>query len=89
EDADARILFSDASAAEVIGPAKEGGIPRVALDGSQVGRDIEGWLAPAGAQPEAVEVQPGWAFNIIYSSGTTGEPKGIVQGHGMRWAHVQ
>ncbi len=89
EDADARILFSDASAADVIGPAKEGGIPRVALDGSQVGRDIEGWLAPAGSQPEAVEVQPAWAFNIIYSSGTTGEPKGIVQGHGMRWSHVQ
>lgn len=89
EDADARILFSDASAAEVIGPAKEGGIARVALDGSQVGRGIDEWLAPAGARPEPVDVQPGWAFNIIYSSGTTGEPKGIVQGHGMRWAHVQ
>ena len=33
-------------------------------------------------------IQPGWPFNIIYSSGTTGAPKGIVQSHGMRWAHV-
>ncbi|WP_093443866.1 class I adenylate-forming enzyme family protein [Variovorax sp. 770b2] len=89
QDADARILFTDASAAEVVGPAKEGGIARIALDGSSAGRDFAAWLAPVGARPEAVEVQPSWAFNIIYSSGTTGEPKGIVQGHGMRWSHVQ
>lgn len=89
QDADARILFTDASAADVVGPATEGGIVRVALDGSSAGRDFAAWLAPVGARPEAVEVQPSWAFNIIYSSGTTGEPKGIVQGHGMRWSHVQ
>jgi len=89
EDADARTLFTDASAADVVGPAKEDGIARIALDGSSAGRDFAGWLAPVGSRPAAVEVQPSWAFNIIYSSGTTGEPKGIVQGHGMRWSHVQ
>lgn len=38
---------------------------------------------------ENIAIQPDWAFNLIYSSGTTGTPKGIVQPHSMRWAHVQ
>ena len=89
EDAGARILFVDEAAAEVIGPATPGAIPRIALDASSAGGDFEAWLAPAGARPAAVELHPSSPFNIIYSSGTTGEPKGIVQGHGMRWAHVR
>ena len=52
------------------------------------GQPFESWLAPEGAKPQPVEIQPDWAFNIIYSSGTTGAPKGIVQSHAMRWAHV-
>jgi acyl-CoA synthetase (AMP-forming)/AMP-acid ligase II len=89
EDAGARILFVDEAAAQVIGPAMPGAIPRMALDGSNAGRDFESWLAAPGARPMAVELAPSSPFNIIYSSGTTGEPKGIVQGHGMRWAHVK
>lgn len=89
EDAEARLLFTDLAAAETIGPARDGTPPRIALDASAAGRALDDWLTPVGTQPVAVEVQPTLPFNIIYSSGTTGEPKGIVQAHRMRWAHVQ
>ena len=46
------------------------------------------WIAPDGARPQPVEIAPQDSFNIIYSSGTTGTPKGIVQSHAMRWAHI-
>jgi acyl-CoA synthetase (AMP-forming)/AMP-acid ligase II len=59
------------------------------LDGASAGVRFEDWLAAEGVQPQAVELSPESPFNIIYSSGTTGTPKGIVQSHGMRWAHVQ
>ena len=89
DDAGAHILFTDSSAADVVGPVKEGEIPRVALDNSDVAKSFDPWLAPVGARPTAVVTEPNWPFNIIYSSGTTGEPKGIVQAYAMRWAHVR
>jgi len=81
-DSGARHFFVDRTV-----PPFESSARRIFLDGSSR-PSLEHWLAPAGARPEPVTVQPDWAFNIIYSSGTTGTPKGIVQPHGMRWGHV-
>ncbi|MET3517356.1 acyl-CoA synthetase (AMP-forming)/AMP-acid ligase II [Pseudacidovorax sp. 1753] len=89
-DADARLVFVDAVGNAAMGDAGESAAPRIALQGEVAGaRPLADWLAPEGATPQPAEVQPATPFNIIYSSGTTGEPKGIVQGHGMRWAHIQ
>ncbi|WP_394778945.1 class I adenylate-forming enzyme family protein [Undibacterium sp.] len=94
KDAGAKVLFLDGAVAEQLETvAGQIDIPRIRLDAADAGNaggssEFDQWLA-AGQTPKTVDIQPGWAFNIIYSSGTTGTPKGIMQPNFMRWGHVQ
>ncbi|MBL0085505.1 MAG: acyl--CoA ligase [Ideonella sp.] len=86
-DADAQLFFADAATLQTLhdGGVDKAKLPRVL----RLDEGIEPWLAPVGARPRPVTIDPAWPFNLIYSSGTTGTPKGIVQPHAMRWVHIQ
>ena len=91
-NSEARLVLRDAEVAAQWPVQGSAQLPCIALDdAAQAGAPWSDWLAsvPPGAQPAPVSPQPDWPFNLIYSSGTTGVPKGIVQSWGMRWSHVQ
>ena len=85
-DADARLLFVDAAAATLVPTDMKQRC--IALDADAPGTPFDDWLAAPGAEPLPVTVRPESPCNIIYSSGTTGTPKGVVQPHAMRWLHM-
>ncbi len=88
QDSGASHLFTDSGVSEHLRPvAAHLSARRIALDDGAEGEPFARWLPAPGALPQPVMVDPDQAFNIIYSSGTTGTPKGIVQPYRMRWSH--
>jgi acyl-CoA synthetase (AMP-forming)/AMP-acid ligase II len=72
-DSGARLLFTDNA-------ALAGGAARVVMMD-----DIGAWMAPPGARPHPVAIGPDDLHCLMYSSGTTGEPKGVMQTYMSRW----
>ncbi len=79
KDSGARHLFIDAAKRGELGADFLPELAHIALE------TLSDWMAPEGTLAPEVEPSKSDPFNIIYSSGTTGVPKGIVHSHLMRW----
>ena len=87
-DSGAAYVFVDREASALLGDLARVPARRIALEDGADGEPLQTWLLPQGIRPLSVDIAPDQPFDIIYSSGTTGTPKGVVQPHAMRWPQL-